>query len=130
MTNFIKGLKLSEMFFKEVVQTIIKESFSNLKYAAALIGAGSEVLSYDTEMSTDHHWGPRVMLFLEEQSYHLKDNISKILSEKLPPNFHGYSTHFTEPNNIGIQLLSKAKDGQAINHRVEIHTIGSFFINT
>lgn len=35
-----------------------------LKYSAALIGEGSGVLGFDTERSTDHDWGPRILLFV------------------------------------------------------------------
>jgi len=44
-----------------------------LSDAAGIIGSGSEVLGFDDEMSSDHHWGPRTMLFLsvdELKSYH------------------------------------------------------------
>ncbi|MEV8503616.1 DUF4037 domain-containing protein [Actinoplanes sp. NPDC051475] len=33
-------------------------------HAAALLGAGSEVLGFDDEVSTDHDFGPRVQIFL------------------------------------------------------------------
>ncbi len=127
MTKYIQGMRLSEMFFNEVVQKIIKTNSSDLKYSAGLIGFGSEVLGFDTERSTDHHWGPRVMLFLEEKDFNKKDKISDTLSKQLPSTFHGYSTHFNEPNKVGVQLLSKARAGQSINHKVEIFTIKSFF---
>lgn len=55
MTRFIPGLKLNELFYKEVVGPILKSEFPNLKYSAGLIGSGSEVLGYDTQQSTDHH---------------------------------------------------------------------------
>ena len=54
---FIPGLKLAEGFFNEEVEPIMKSNFQGLAYSAALIGSGSEVLEYDTEMSADHHWG-------------------------------------------------------------------------
>lgn len=127
MDKFIKGMQLSEMFFNEIVKEIIDTNFSDLKYSAGLIGSGSEVLGFDTERSTDHHWGPRVILFLEEKDFHKKDKISKILSEELPPIFRGYSTHFGNPDEIGVQLLQEVKEGESINHRVEIYTIKSFF---
>ncbi|MEN8185813.1 MAG: DUF4037 domain-containing protein [Bacteroidota bacterium] len=127
MSSFIKGKKLSKMFYNEVVKLILQKHFPDLKYAAALIGSGSEVLGFDTERSTDHHWGPRVILFLEENDYSLRGEISKVFSEELPSNFHGYSTHFGEPDQIGVQLLTDAKEGQSINHRVEIFTVEDYF---
>jgi hypothetical protein len=127
MTKFIPGLQLSELFYKEVVKALLKTEFHDLKYSAALIGSGSEVLGFDTERSTDHHWGPRVLLFISEKDFAKKKAISQFLSKKLPPTFHGFSTHFGNPNEIGVQLLGKAKAGQPIDHRVEIYTIQSFF---
>ena len=127
MKKFIKGMQLSELFYKEVVKKIIKKEFPQLKYSAGIIGYGSEVLGFDTERSTDHHWGPRVMLFLNAKDYKNREKISETLSEKLPPTFKGYSTHFSQPDEIGVQLLKEAKKGQKINHRVEIFTINSFF---
>ena len=127
MAKFIKGMQLSEMFFNEVVKQIIDTNFSDLKYSAGLIGSGSEVLGFDTERSTDHNWGPRVMIFVEEKDFTKKDKISKVFSKQLPAIFRGYSTHFGNPNEEGNQVLSKIKKGQLINHRVEIFTIKSFF---
>lgn len=33
-------------------------------HSACLIGNGSEVLGYDTTMSEDHDFGPRLLIFL------------------------------------------------------------------
>ena len=66
MLEFIPGLKLSGMFYEEVVQPILTEAYPGLDTTAALIGAGSEVLGFDTPMSRDHDWGPRLFLFLSE----------------------------------------------------------------
>ena len=127
MTKFIQGLQLCQQFYEEVVKDLIEKEFPGLRYSAALLGHGSEVLGFDTETSTDHHWGPRVMLFLSEKDFVKKDQISEFLSRNLPPTFKGYSTHFGPPDIIGVQLLSEAKAGQPINHRIEIYTIKSFF---
>lgn len=127
MTKFIPGLRLCEQFYKEVVKALIETEFHGLKYSTGLIGSGSEVLGFDTERSTDHHWGPRVLLFLSSKDIGKKKQISDYLSKKLPSTFRGYSTHFGNPDEIGVQLLSVAKAGQPINHRVEIYTIESFF---
>ena len=129
MEKFIPGLQLCELFYKEVVKSLIETEFHGLKYSVGLIDYGSEVLVFDTEHSTDHHWGPRVLLFLSPKDITKKKQISDFLSKNLPSTFRGYSTHYGNPDEKSTQLLVKAKAGQPINHRVEIHTIGSFFKN-
>jgi hypothetical protein len=37
-----------------------------LPYSATLLGPGSEVLGFGDEMSRDHNWEPRVLLFLQD----------------------------------------------------------------
>jgi hypothetical protein len=129
VSDFIPGLRLSRSFYLEAVKPVLDANFPDLQFSAALIGSGSEVLGFDTEMSTDHHWGPRVMLFLRETDYqHHHQAIHETLRNELPTRFRGYSTNFTEPNpaDNNVQLLQEVDHGP-INHRVEIFTIRSFF---
>ena len=127
LPRFIPGLKLSELFYKEVVGPILKCEFPNLEYSAGLIGSGSEVLGYDTQQSTDHHWGPRMLLFLSENDYKRdRDKIWTVLSEKLPYKFRGYSTNLGKPDRFGVRLLQNIKSGP-VNHLIEIFTVKSFF---
>lgn len=128
--GFISGLDLSEQFYRDAVKPILDANFADIVYSAALIGSGSEVLGLDTEMSSDHHWGPRALLFLSQQHYErYHDPIVQSLREKLPREFLGYPTSFTEPdpNNHGTQLLDFAAEGP-VNHRVEVHTPAKFFL--
>jgi len=130
MTDFIKGLDLSRAFYDEAVKLILNKHFPQLTYTAGLIGSGSEVLGYDTEMSSDHHWGPRLLMFLspEDKVIHA-EAISDTLSKTLPYTFRGYSTNFGDPNHDagdnGTQLLHPITEGN-INHRVQIYTIDDF----
>jgi hypothetical protein len=118
---FIPGLKLSEMFYHEAVKPHL-----NLPHSAALIGSGSEVLGFDTEMSTDHHWGPRVMLFLHPDDHATSaETIKNDLKTRLPYTFHGYPTSFGEPDSVGVQLMETRVDGP-VNHRVDTLTIAEF----
>lgn len=128
MTQFIPGLKLSELFYREAVKPVLDLQFPQLRYSAALIDSGSEVLGFDTPRSRDHHWGPRLLLFLSKTDYRVKqDKISTVLGRRLPPTLHGYSTHFGEPDREGVQLLREVKNGEPINHRIDISTVESFF---
>ena len=65
--QFVHGLELSRAFYTEAVQPRLAEIAPGLSYSAGLIGPGSEVLGYDDQSSTDHHWGPRVMIFCSDQ---------------------------------------------------------------
>src|SRR5690349_261923 len=105
MPQFISGLELSHRFFSDAVLPIISVAAPGLRYAAGLIGSGSEVLGFDDEMSSDHHWGPRVMIFLNETDR--TDAINSALREKLPPTFLGYPTNFSDPdpNDNNVQRL-------------------------
>jgi hypothetical protein len=129
VADFIPGLQLSELFYQEAVGPLLAADFPGLRYSAALIGSGSEVLGFDTPMSTDHHWGPRLLLFLDEsESVHIVRAIDGMLRHKLPHRFRGYATNFTPPDpaDNGVQLL-QATDQGPINHRVEIVTLGGYF---
>src|SRR5215218_5944287 len=99
MPEFVKGLELSGLFFEEAVRPALAAEFPALRYAAALLGAGSDVLGFDTEMSSDHEWGPRVDLFVGKEDYeHEGAAIEESLRQRLPHRFRGYPTGFTEPD--------------------------------
>jgi len=127
MPRFIPGLTLSELFYNDIVEPLLAAHYPHLKYSAGLLGPGSEVLGYDTPQSTDHHWGPRLLLFLSDSDFHRAQNIIwTMLSEKLPYMFQGYSVNFGKPDRFGVQLLHEITCGP-VNHRVEIVTVKSFF---
>ena len=131
MKKFIPGLELSRQFFEQAVRPVVDSSAPKLQYAAALIGSGSEVLGFDDEMSSDHHWGPRVMLFLNETDHVSKrELIDSALRQQLPAAFLGYSTHFSEPdpNDNNVQRLVEGEPG-SINHRVEISTLRNYLLS-
>ena len=127
---FIKGLELSRLFFWEAVKPVLNAEFPGLRYAAALLGTGSEVLGFDTEMSTDHGWGPRLDLFYAEEDYGKAAAVSDALARELPHTFRGYPTSFTEPdlNDNGTQHLVAAESGR-VRHKVEPMTARGFFLN-
>ncbi|MBZ0288211.1 MAG: DUF4037 domain-containing protein, partial [Anaerolineae bacterium] len=129
MPEFIPGLKLGADFFHEAVKPVIAAHFPGLHYSAALIGSGSEILGFDTAMSSDHHWGPRAMLFLSDADFADKrDALHDAFATHLPYTFRGYSTHFSppDPNDNGVQHLNIIDSGP-VNHRVEIMTLRGFF---
>jgi hypothetical protein len=88
--GFMQGIELSRKFFVDLVEPILSNGFPDLRYASALVGPGSEVLGFDTEMSTDHDWGPRVLIFLQVNDIGMAAAIREALESNLPQQFHGY----------------------------------------
>src|ERR1700761_611094 len=114
----IKGLDLAGAFYQQLVLPILREHFGHVNHSAGVIGMGSEVLGFDTEMSTDHHWGPRLQLFLADDQIHLAAEISSRLATSLPVTFMGYPTNWTESDDSHVQLLHPIAHGP-VKHRVE-----------
>ncbi len=126
MARFIPGLELNRMYYREAVAPILAANFAQLKYSAALISYGSDVLGYDSERSTDHEWGPRLLLFLDERDHDaLAPQIAETLARDLPPTFHGYSTNFSKPDANGVRCMVPGEAGR-IDHHVYTHTVPRF----
>lgn len=104
LATFLPGLTLSRLFYAEAVRPVLDRRFPRLPHAAALIGPGSEVLGVDTPRSTDHHWGPRLQLFLRAEEIGHRAAVAAALAEELPPSFRGFSTHFGPPDEVGVRL--------------------------
>ena len=123
MATFIPGLELSRRYFHEAVEPILRSVAPGLRYAAGLIGPGSDVLGFDSERSTDHGWGPRLQLFFEP-SDHPKSasSIDAALAAHLPASFAGYSTNYAFD---GGPAMRPATPGE-IHHWIEIHTVHGF----
>lgn len=127
MGKFIKGLDLCEQFFNEIAKPILYKHFPALTYTAGLIGYGSDVLGFDDEVSTDHMWGPRFYLFLNEEDIALKDNILDTFAKEFPYEYKGYSVNFSapDPNDNGVRHPEFITEG-LVSPLVFIHTIEEY----
>jgi hypothetical protein len=123
---FIHGLDLSRLLYHEAVRPILGRRFPGMAYSAGLLGFGSDVLGFDTPQSTDHNWGPRLMLFLSDADRaRYGGDITQSLAQELPVEIHGYSVHF-EDNADGSDRMVPIEQNP-INHRITVHTVRSFF---
>jgi hypothetical protein len=122
MSAFVSGIDLSRRFFAEVVQPLLEKGFPRLPYAGALLGPGSDVLGFDTELSADHGWGPRVDVFLADDSpsdlqqavaAHLGKHIAPWFAEfpvrvQLPADDHDWSTSWFHSKVLTPSAFAKA----------------------
>jgi len=115
--NFINGLELNRGFYQDIVKPLLGKKYPNLQYSAALIGYGSDVLGFDTEISMDHNWGPRLQLFIDEKE--IIEEIKKYFSFELPFQYKGFSVNFSDPSyDHTIRMESTCK--HPVNHLIEI----------
>ena len=129
MPTFIPGLDLNEQFYHDIVRPLLATHFPKLRHSAALIGYGSDVLGYDTELSTDHNWGPRLQLFLTPADHAAQRvAVDQMLRRTLPHTFHGYAVNFSEPDMAdgGTQRM-EASSGGEVRHLLEIVTVPAYF---
>jgi hypothetical protein len=127
--EFIPGLDLNEAFYWEAVRPILDAHFPGLKHTACLIGWGSDVLGYDTPVSRDHGWGPRLILFLTEDGFETNQPlVNEALRQNLPVRFRGYSTNYGVPNpdDSGVRPVREIESGP-VEHMVQIETISGFW---
>src|SRR6266700_7224992 len=114
MTSFLPGRELSRRFYEEAVRPLLDEHFPGLPHAAAHLGRGSDVLGFDTEMSTDHAWGPSVLIFLRDQDAYLGESMRAMLSYHLPSTFYGYPVNFDVSLLEPVTLAMGRIDGGSI----------------
>ncbi|MCY9663095.1 DUF4037 domain-containing protein [Paenibacillus chondroitinus] len=110
MSDHIPGIQLSRLFHEHYVAPRLSAAMQTLLYASALVGPGSEVLGFDTSMSCDHDWGPRVLIFIRESDISQKEAILAALQYEVPASFYNYPIEInqtvvtTVPSYYGSRL--------------------------
>ena len=127
MPDFVPGLELAGLYYREAVRPILQTHYPDLVHSAGLIGSGSEVLGYDNEMSADHNWGTQVVLYLSEQDQaRLAGDLRQTLAQELPFSFRGYSTHFVTVPGDQDTVVPAEISSRPINHRVHVTVLSDF----
>ena len=85
------GIALARSYFTELVAPTIRRHVPELRYAAARLGSGSEVLGLDDEISRDHDWGLRLQLFVADTDV---TRLRSTLEDHLPTEFDGHPVRF------------------------------------
>jgi hypothetical protein len=85
--SFTPGRELCGAFYEEAVRPLL----AGRPHSAALLGWGSDVLGYDSERSTDHGWGPRLVVLVERADV---ERVSGLLDNQLPELFRAWPVRF------------------------------------
>lgn len=117
----MQGIDLSRGFYTDIVRPWLSDAAPNLRYSAALIGYGSELLGFDDELSRDHNWGPRVHILVSRADFdanarRLVEDFSKVA----PATFSG------EPIGWRSRPHPAANGPEAagaFEHGLEFHTL-------
>ncbi|MDP9237281.1 MAG: DUF4037 domain-containing protein [Chloroflexota bacterium] len=118
MQKFVPGVELSRRYWHEVVRPIVDDLLPGVPRAAARIGAGSDVLGFDTERSADHGWGPRVTVLFDDGfdlSRERRIALLKAIDARIPVAFLGYPTRFA------------ASEGGTERHQAMLTTVREWF---
>ncbi|SDY13694.1 protein of unknown function [Modestobacter sp. DSM 44400] len=104
---FTPAAELSGRFYVAVVRPLL----AGRPHAAALLGGGSDVLGHDTPRSTDHGWGPRLLVLLDDPRE--VPACRELIDARLPEHFAGWPTRF-------------GWDDVAPRHHVEVTTLADW----
>ena len=86
-------------------------------------------MGFDTEMSVDHDWGPRVLLFLREEDFEtLCGPIRALAMKHLPLTYSGYPVRIyaRDVHDPGVRMRQRPND-PGLEPRIEMYTIHGFF---
>jgi hypothetical protein len=89
----MNGISLSEAFFHDCVAPLVvkRHAWDLDAFSAAILGDGSEVLGFDDETSQDHNFSPRVLLFMEDETYdRFGSALLADLRDALPASYRGH----------------------------------------
>jgi Domain of unknown function (DUF4037) len=85
------GIALSCAYFESVIAPLLTQRVPEVRYAAARVGPGSDVLGLDDAMSRDHDWGLRLQLFVDDAD---REQVRSALEQELPTRFRGHNVRF------------------------------------
>jgi hypothetical protein len=110
----LPGTEIARLFHAEAVAPLLAREFPRLRYAAARLGSGSDVLGLDDGRSRDHDWGCRLTLLVDQPDAAAVPEITRMLERDLPETFRGFPVRF------GVSW------DPAVTHNVEVATVGGF----
>jgi Domain of unknown function (DUF4037) len=110
----LTGAEIARGFYAALVRPVLTRVLPRLRYAAARLGSGSDVLGLDDAMSRDHDWGCRLTLLVDECDRDLVPQIDQLLEQELPERYRGFPVRFPVTWDA------------TVSHNVEVATVADF----
>jgi hypothetical protein len=110
----LSGAELGGAFHRAVVGPLIQRELPRLRYAAARLGSGSDVLGLDDARSRDHDWGLRLTVLVDEADRAAVRRVTDLLARDLPDRFRGLPVRFATTWDA------------TVGPRAEVATVGDF----
>lgn len=110
VTEHIKGLDLSQMFFEEIGREALQTNFPEIfdKISIGLVGEGSECFGFDDAISTDHDFGPGFCIWMPEELYVKYGNSIQEIYNSLPTTYKGYTRiNKCSSNRVGVWSIDR-----------------------
>jgi len=107
----VRGAELAALYYAEAVRPLLDRHRPGLPHAAGRLGAGSDVLGLDDDVSRDHDWGLRLTLLVPAADV---GPVDAVLAAELPAEVAGHPVRFA---TTGDPLA---------RHRVEVTTVDAF----
>ncbi|WP_067454989.1 DUF4037 domain-containing protein [Actinomadura macra] len=106
------GAALARAYHADVVRPLLARAMPRLRYAAARLGSGSDVLGFDDALSRDHDWGCRLTLLVDDAD--AVPEIDRLLERALPARYRGHPIRFP------------VSWDETDTHKVEVATVADF----
>src|SRR6266700_2765371 len=110
----LSGIEFGAAFHREAVGPLLSQELPGLRYAAARLGSGSDVLGLDDAISRDHDWGCRLTVLVDAADADALPRIGELLEHRLPERYRDRPVRFPVTWD------------QRRAHRVEAATVGGF----
>lgn len=102
-----------------IIEPALRELFPRMPLALAFMGAGSDVLGYDTARSMDHDWGPRLTIVVPEDD---REAVSRAIDEAidrlLPSEVGGFPTRYSRHADGALWA-----DDRGSSHRLHVTSV-------
>ncbi len=110
----LSGIEFGAAFHREAVGPLLSQELPGLRYAAARLGSGSDVLGLDDAISRDHDWGCRLTLLVDDGDQAAVPVLRDLLARGLPDRFRGFPVRFATTWDA------------TVSHKVQVATVGDF----